>query len=98
MNSTDAIDPSPLSKQSVKSVKLSDMSALPDDVPPARKPDGDVPEEKPHQLTRDVIDEALRRHAQTRKPMGGDIVLPMPPVGLPRQPKPARDRKKRRRK
>lgn len=73
------------------------MSALPDDVPPFRKPDGDQPEEKPQQLTRDVIDEALRRQAQKRKPIGGDIVLPVPPVGLPRQPKPARDRKKRRR-
>lgn len=60
--------------------------------PPA---DGDAPE-KPPVYTRDVIDEALRLQAERRKPSGPPREMPVTPT-LPRQPRPARERKRRRR-
>ena len=74
-------------------------------IPPATTPatpDPALPpaegvEEKPQVSTYDVIAEALARHAARRKPSGPPKELQVPPT-LPRQPKPARDRPKRRRK
>jgi hypothetical protein len=68
---------------------------MPDDRKPIGPIDPDSPEEKPQVSTFDVIQEALRRQAERRKPLGPPKLLETPPT-LPRQPKPARDRKKRR--
>ncbi|HEX8322808.1 MAG TPA: hypothetical protein VF595_02740 [Tepidisphaeraceae bacterium] len=69
-------------------------SPHPDDLPKNPSPD-DLPE-KPPVYTRDVIDEALRLQAERRKPSGPPKEMPVTPT-LPRQPRPARDRKRRRR-
>lgn len=57
----------------------------------------DRPEEElpPQVSTRDVIDEALRKKAEKSGPKN-PVILPHP-APIPRQPKPARERKKRRR-
>ena len=75
------------------------MPDAPDDLPPERqfadrKPaDGEQPE-KPPQYTRDVIDEALRRQAAMRKPLGPPKELQTPPT-LPKQPRPYLKRNRR---
>ena len=72
------------------------MPDAPNDRFADRQPaEGEQPE-KPQQYTRDVIDEALRRQAAMRKPLGPPKELQTPPT-LPKQPRPARDRKRRRR-
>lgn len=68
-------------------------------MPDQPKPFNDFPEdqpEKPQQYTRDVIDEALRLQAARRKPSSPPKEMPITPT-LPKQPRPARERKRRRR-
>lgn len=56
--------------------------------------DDEMPE-KPMVSTRDVIDEALARQAAKRAALEPPKEMPIAPT-LPRQPKPARERKRRR--
>jgi len=54
----------------------------------------DVPE-KPEVTTRDVIDEALAKQAARRPVSSPPKLMPVTPT-LPKQPRPARERKRRR--
>jgi hypothetical protein len=68
--------------------------AMPDQPFQPRPADDDFPE-KPQVSTRDVIDEALQRQAARRVPPSPPREMPITPT-LPRQPNPARDRKRKR--
>lgn len=77
-----------------ESYRPPDLTA-PASSPPA--PPAEGVEEKPQVTTYDVIAEALARNAARRKPSGPPKELQVPPT-LPRQPKPYRNRVKKRRK
>ncbi len=72
---------------------MPDQPQKPD--PDSLEIDPDAPAEKPLVHTRDVIDEALAKQAAKRAVREPAIITSTIPM-LPRQPKPARDRKRRR--